>query len=205
MKTKIFTLCITASVLLSASVHAQVPVVTYPNGGEVLTVGQNINITWTGVPNGTIVGIDYTTNNWATTTWLTVSYASTGSYAWTIPNSPSAQCKVGVFRADNFQGDISNGFFTITTTTGVQELPWETLQVYPNPASDLLYINIQSDMKLNFEMYDNTGRSVTADVQKTDQEMYRVFTGGLASGLYILVIYNEDKTSFYKKKVIVQQ
>lgn len=96
------------------AMNSQGPVVVFPNGGQTLTVGSTVTITWSGTPLNTIVGIDYTINNWTTTTWLTTSYSnpSANSYTWVVPNTPGTQCKVGVFDT-SFQGDISDNFFTI--------------------------------------------------------------------------------------------
>lgn len=109
---RIITLLI--SIIALSHSYAQGPVVTYPNGGEVFTVGDVIDITWTNSPIGDIVGVDYTIDNWGNTNWLNTNYSNpvANSYQWTVPNSPGTQCKVGVFNT-SFQGDISDGFFTI--------------------------------------------------------------------------------------------
>ncbi|MFH2141136.1 MAG: LamG-like jellyroll fold domain-containing protein, partial [Bacteroidota bacterium] len=85
-----------------------------PNGGEQWQVGTTQNITWTS-SNVTNVKIEYTTNNG--TSWLTVSpstTASLGSFSWTIPNTPSTQCKVRISDASNSAiNDVSDNVFTI--------------------------------------------------------------------------------------------
>lgn len=90
------------------------PVVVFPNGGQTLTVGSTVTITWSGTALGTIVGIDYTIDNWVNTTWLNTNFSnpSTNSFTWVVPNTPGTQCKVGIFDT-SFQGDISDNFFTI--------------------------------------------------------------------------------------------
>lgn len=90
------------------------PLVVFPNGGQTLTVGSTVTITWSGTPLGAIVGIDYTIDNWVNTIWLNTNYSnpSANSYTWVVPNTPGTQCKVGIFDT-NFQGDISDNFFTI--------------------------------------------------------------------------------------------
>lgn len=90
------------------------PVVVFPNGGQTLTVGSTVTITWSGTALGTIVGIDYTIDNWVTTTWLNTNFSNpaANSFTWVVPNTPGTQCKVGIFDT-SFQGDISDNFFTI--------------------------------------------------------------------------------------------
>ncbi|MDP3148876.1 MAG: carbohydrate binding domain-containing protein [Ignavibacteria bacterium] len=85
-----------------------------PNGGETWNAGaqQWIGFTSTDIP---YVKIEYSTNGG--TTWITLSARETtanGGYAWTIPNTPSTQCKVRVSDADDpTVYDISDANFTI--------------------------------------------------------------------------------------------
>jgi hypothetical protein len=89
--------------------------VTAPNGGEEWFVNSQQNITWTST-NITNVKIDYSTNNGGL--WLDVVAsvpAATGSYTWTIPNTPSTQCLIRVSDATiASRFDISDSVFTIT-------------------------------------------------------------------------------------------
>jgi endonuclease/exonuclease/phosphatase family metal-dependent hydrolase len=90
--------------------------VTSPNGGESLAGGSATSITWTasGVSN---VKVEYTLDG---STWsvLTASTAaSSGSYAWTVPNSASTAARVRVSDAANAAvSDTSNAAFTITVS-----------------------------------------------------------------------------------------
>jgi hypothetical protein len=64
--------------------------VTAPNGGENWSFGTQRNITWTST-NVSTVKIEYKTST--TGAWQTIaaSAQSTGTYAWTIPNTPTTQ------------------------------------------------------------------------------------------------------------------
>jgi len=116
----------------------QTPAVTVvtPNGGESWAVGSVQNIVW----NAQLVSkvkLEYTTNNG--TSWNTIGYAPAktaskvrldgfnpkdpagliegelGIYAWTIPNTPSTQCKVRVSDSTNAAvNDVSDNVFTIS-------------------------------------------------------------------------------------------
>ena len=85
-----------------------------PNGAEIWNVNTQQNISWTsaGVNN---LKIDYTTNNG--TNWLPViasTPASSGSYPWTVSNTPSNQCKVRISDASNSSiSGISDNTFSI--------------------------------------------------------------------------------------------
>jgi len=88
--------------------------VTSPNGGEQWIVGTAQNITWTS-SNVVNVKLEYTTNNG--TNWnsiLASTPASIGSFSWTIPNTPSANCKVRISDVTNTAfADMSDDVFSI--------------------------------------------------------------------------------------------
>lgn len=90
--------------------------VTDPNGGEVWLVGTLRNITW-GSTAISQVNISYSITNG--NSWLTVANnvnAASGSYSWTIPNTPSTECLVKITDATNANSyDVSNNVFTIST------------------------------------------------------------------------------------------
>ncbi len=110
--------------------------VVQPNGGENLIVGQNYQIVWnaTGISN---VKLQYTTDGGAN--WIDIATVpartagkvrlenkhpkdpnayiegNLGTYNWTVPNTPSNQCKVRVSDAANPSTyDESDNFFTIS-------------------------------------------------------------------------------------------
>jgi hypothetical protein len=88
--------------------------VTSPNGGEDWDVNSQQNITWTST-NMTNVTIDYSTNNGGVWSNVVSSVSATnGSYTWTIPNTPSAECLVRISDASiASRFDISDNIFTI--------------------------------------------------------------------------------------------
>ncbi len=105
-----------------------------PNNGEFWKIGASQNITWTS-SNLTNVNLEYTTNNGST--WTTIANnisASSGSYPWTIPNTPSSQCKVKITSSANAMiNDISDGAFkiyslSITFPNGGEKLRAGSLQ-----------------------------------------------------------------------------
>jgi len=99
---------------LTASLTPRTILLNSPNGSETWQAGTTQNITWTST-NVTNVKLEYTTNsgtNWATI--IASTPASSGSYAWTIPNTESMNCKVKISDVDNSAtSDVSDNVFTI--------------------------------------------------------------------------------------------
>ena len=88
--------------------------VTAPNGGEAWLVGSAQNITWNW--NGTVpfVKVEFSINSGSTYSLIADNIANIGSYAWTIPDSLSGNCRVRVSDStDEDANDICNGNFRI--------------------------------------------------------------------------------------------
>ena len=85
-----------------------------PNGGEIFVVGKTDTIKWTS-SNVVYVKLEYTTDNG--TNWssiITSTSATAGSFLWTIPNTPSINCKVRIFDITNsLFADMSDNVFSI--------------------------------------------------------------------------------------------
>jgi hypothetical protein len=97
---------------------------TNPNGGEVWTVGTSQNITWSSA-NLAAVTLEYSSDDGATYPYVIVaatrasttysnSDTTTGSYAWTVPDSISAAVRVKASDARNpAVSDVSDSAFKI--------------------------------------------------------------------------------------------
>jgi hypothetical protein len=89
-------------------------VVTYPSGGETLIVDSTYDISWNTVCFDTNVAIEYSTNSGAD--WIVIVDDTTniGSIAWTVPNTPSPNCRVKISDAlDDDPFDVSDDDFII--------------------------------------------------------------------------------------------
>lgn len=91
-------------------------VLNYPNGGETLTPGSNIDIQWSSylVEN---ISIEFSSNNGTSWTEITNGVsASTGIYSWTIPNDETEE---GLIKISQLEGnqltDESDAVFSIET------------------------------------------------------------------------------------------
>jgi hypothetical protein len=101
---------------LASLYYAYVPpsvTVTSPNGGEIWAPSSVHNITWTTTGAVSDVTIFYSTNDGYD--WEGVVYSTSGnSYSWTVPSTPSTQCRIMVARQSNWDiQDMSDDPFTI--------------------------------------------------------------------------------------------
>jgi hypothetical protein len=97
-------------------------VVTAPNGGELWTPGDTENITWTATDSDGVdsVSIHYSCDNGANYTLVAPGEANDGTYAWTIPDTPTDSALVKVIAYDpglNEGEDISDDVFVIEDNT----------------------------------------------------------------------------------------
>jgi len=113
---------------LSNAVFAiRIPVVvTAPNGGENWLSGSQRTISWNIQGTSLTFNLDYSINGGSTWTSIATNVSTAvGTYAWTVPNTPSANCLVRVRDAvTNCMQDVSNNVFTI--------LPLTPRVTYPN-------------------------------------------------------------------------
>ncbi|MFQ6092104.1 MAG: hypothetical protein ACE5OR_05395 [bacterium] len=94
-----------------------------PNGGERWIVGELDTIEWRSAGQISAVQIAYTFDGGAS--WVTVadSTANTGSYVWTVPNTPSSSCLVRVRdRSDPTVADVSDDPFSICAQPSITVL-----------------------------------------------------------------------------------
>ncbi len=95
--------------------------------------------------------------------------------------------------------DFSN-IITANTTTAIEETVLNNLQLYPNPVSKELTIEIDNNNKyVDFEIINSIGQVV---YKGNLQEKRTILTSGLTKGIYMVKIQT-DKGSF-SKKIVVQ-
>jgi photosystem II stability/assembly factor-like uncharacterized protein len=103
--------------------NAQVVTLISPNGGENWSYNSVRNITWS-AGNIANVKIEYKTNSAGPWQTIAASVAgSLGTYAWTVPNTPTSQARVRISDAsDTSPVDSSNADFSITVA-GISTAP----------------------------------------------------------------------------------
>lgn len=80
-----------------------------PNGGEEFVVGNNTVITWSGVPRGDTVTLEYSIDNGMN--WIRITDKATGGrYLWQLPRTPSRDCLVRVIHRPDARGGVDIGW-----------------------------------------------------------------------------------------------
>jgi subtilisin family serine protease len=162
--------------------------VTAPNGGESIQEGAGTDITWTANDTGlkpggltglaaAIAGIDsvtisYSLNNGSTWTVIATGESNDGTYAWTLPMTPTDSALVRVAAYDttgNTGSDVSDAVFRIASSTGVGDpiMPAAlTLSpARPNPltgAGTAISFGLTREGSVSLNVFDATGRRVAA-------------------------------------------
>ncbi len=90
-------------------------VVTYPNGGEILDVAEQVDVNWTAPPEVLDVKLEYSKDGFAGDVHEIIdSTGNDGSFLWEIPADPSETVRVRISEVGNPANfDISDGDFTI--------------------------------------------------------------------------------------------
>jgi Metallo-peptidase family M12B Reprolysin-like/Secretion system C-terminal sorting domain len=174
--------------------------VTFPNTN--VTIGGDQTITWdvagTTASPVSCADVKISLSTDGGNTWPTVLAASTpndGSQLVTLPLIDNTQARIKIEAVGNVFFDISNVNFTLTSTIGIQNLSGTPVQFaleqnYPNPFNPTTMINygIPKKSSVTMEIYDVTGRLVSAPIQNLVQTEgnYRLEFDGtnLPSGVY---------------------
>ena len=160
---------------------------TYPNGGETLTPGSTINVTWT--ISGDLTKIDHISVDYSTdggTTWTYAFSVSSGfsasmSKSWTVPNVSSTNCKlrVAIKRTDGtWSTDLSDGVFTIAQSAPTVHL------TYPNGGETLTAgsaINVTWTISGDLTKIDHISVDYSTDGGTTWTYAFSVYSGFSAS------------------------
>jgi hypothetical protein len=109
----------TNSIFLSATctpvnIAAATPLLTFPNGGEVLYAGTTCNIKWDTSTFSTTVRLDYSVDSGATWVNIVATNTNNGLFNWSVPNLSSDKCLIRASSSsDQSLNDVSNAVFTI--------------------------------------------------------------------------------------------
>jgi hypothetical protein len=95
----------------------------------------------------------------------------------------------------NFGGNSYQTIFGVRTNLGVEDLQQTEVAIYPNPTSNRIFIEANSQIDI-VEVYDVLGRKVlevSPLAEKTELNM-----GRLKAGMYLAVISSEGKKTVKK-------
>jgi len=169
---------------------------TSPFGGEEWNACSVHNITWAsdGISN---VKIEFSVDGGTNYTTLASSVpAIPGSYAWTIPNTPSVSCRVRISDASNSQvNDSSRYDFAISFAVGEINLPEPAITLTPNPSAG--HIRVQSEKLITRITVLNPAGMLLMSEDCNDRVL-GIDLSDLASGLYFLVLSSADGSATRK-------
>ena len=156
------------------------PTVTVPS--QTLCSGHTATLTASGAST-------YVWNTGGTAATCNVSPTTTTSY--TVTGTSSAGCK-----------NTAVATVTVTTcSTGIAKYALDKVNIYPNPASDLLNIDLSSLAgQKSAELYDVSGRVVMS--KTTNEDFMQLDITSLSKGSYFIKIMNEKNIVTVKMVMI---
>lgn len=108
--------------------------------------------------------------------------------------------------AENFCGlsEASEMFIEIIPI-GVSEISMMDVEIYPNPAQDMIYIEINKKLEADTDitLWTLNGSKVITDKMKSDSQKLELDLSSLASGSYILELKNRTNTE--KHKIVINK
>jgi hypothetical protein len=94
----------------------------------------------------------------------------------------------------------------LSPTAGIHELgPLSTMGaalIYPNPASNMLYINCKSESKLSYEVMNMMGQVLAEEPM--EKNSHEINTSMLSEGIYMLVL-RLDRQIVQSQRIIIQR
>lgn len=159
-----------------------------PNGGESLPAGSLHNVTWnaSGGAGPLTLSIDVSTNGGSTFSSVTSGLSNSGSFSWSVPNTPTTQGRIRVTASDGQTqaNDVSDGNFSITAAPGGNVVSigsatgesGTTVSVPLQLSNEALVKALQLDISFDAASVAFQGVVVTAR-GAVMQDSLRVFTG----------------------------
>lgn len=98
---------------------------------------------------------------------------------------------------DNGIDEDCNGEDFVSTT---HHLPSNTLQIYPNPASDFLHLKFQNKTDFSATLYTLNGQKI---LQQQNDELFNI--SEVPSGIYLLTVENEDLSFSVVEKIMIMK
>ncbi|MDD5688205.1 MAG: carbohydrate-binding protein [Elusimicrobia bacterium] len=172
--------------------------VTYPNGGESLTVGSQQTITWTS--GGTVGNVNIAISTNSGTSWVTyiTNTANDGSQPLNIPNTPSTTCRIRIQELDGSPTDMSDSNFTITSIPPTVSISTIVVTNGSNPPATLTIKVNASDTdgtisKVDF--YSNGNPLLPAVTTPDSNSQYAYTWNNVSSGTYSITAKATDNSN----------
>jgi len=136
-----------------------------------------------GMPEGGVYGGDYVSDG-----MFHPAEAGLGDHIITYAYTNAAGCE-----------SIAEQTITVEACTGIAELTEDGIQIFPNPARDVLNLTSETEI-LNIRVYNNIGQSVIEKTIKADS--YQLNTSDLESGIYFIRL--ELENNIVMKRLVIQ-
>ncbi len=151
---------------------------TAPNGGQNFLAGSTQTISWVVSMPVMAVQLDLSTNGGVTWSSIAVApggTATTGSYAWTVPNSGSNFCLVRAYSGSTVGLGVSASVFTISGASGISLTAPSGIVWAANSVQNITWLNTVPLSTVNIDYTTNNG--LTWSVVATNQP-----AGGMMGG-----------------------
>lgn len=133
-------------------------------------------------------------SSWSKT--FTNTFSTSYWYWWTIITNPSL---TGQWRLDvEYKGQLVSHNFQVGTTTNIESIASNNLEISPNPFNNKLQImGLESMVDYSFKIFDITGREICKGAVNSS-----INTTEIVSGIYFMKILNSKGVTLASKKLI---
>jgi len=87
-----------------------------------------------------------------------------------------------------------------TTSVAVLEVDNESLNIYPNPSSDIIYLKQKNNQHLDIKIYDLNGKVVDTFISYSDNHTVILDVSNYNSGIYTLIAHNKVNKNKYTSR-----
>ena len=176
--------------------------VTSPGNSDVLMVGTEHEITYTAEDNVGVVAraIYFSSDNGSNWALVDSSTDNTGSFAWTVPDEVSEECKIKILAYDA-AGNVGNSeseVFEIEPASTIiyhSEIAADLIKFKKTSGSYMVYIPFEGNYTVTIS--DVHGRTLSSFSTGGNKQWYDV-SKPVTSGVHIVSVEYSDKT-FVKK------
>lgn len=182
----------------------QFPIIGTRLDGEIFNSGDSLDIVF---DNYDSLATDYSVFIWKQSIreWLKLNDSvnlNNGKIKIKLPYFENPYIRFKIVDRENNKFAVSN-YFALKSLLykenyrNIEELKEnENLLVYPNPAQDVLFINLKDEVSLT-RLYDNLGNEVVISRIENRIEFYK-----LPAGIYFLFVETKNKESYLTKVVV---
>lgn len=125
--------------------------------------------------------------------------------AWAFHPNPDLPCGIGSTLNDvtKLHTIYDNGFTNLCLPLKVPELPAESLQLFPNPASDATLLRYGNLEMLSLRVFDAAGRMLLEKTKQFEKAEIIIETSTFASGIYTVQV-TTGQGSVSKKLTVIR-